>query len=165
MLRIFGRLVKWTLIVLGAFSALSIALVVFFDPISKDPESATDADSAAIAVEPEQANEMVERENATPEIDAIKEAANASEDERKGFHCLSSWDGSHAQFKRAVKSTMREPGSFEHVETRVTPVSQSGDHSVIMKYRARNGFGGMNVGTAIGTYKNSDCSFVVVSVE
>ena len=109
------------------------------------------------------------------EADANKEAKRLkeledellaeAEENRKGFHCLSGWDGSHANFKREVESMMRDPDSFEHISTRVTPVSAGGMHTVLMEYRARNGFGGMNVGTASGTFRNSDCSHTVISVE
>ena len=35
-----------------------------------------------------------------------------------------------------------------------------------MQYRARNGFGGMNTGTATGTYRNSNCrQYTVLDVE
>ena len=100
----------------------------------------------------------------TSEELATERAAEA-EKRTKGFHCLSSWDGSHSAFANRVKSMMREPDSFEHIETKVTPVDASGMHTIFMQYRARNGFGGMNVGTALGTYKNSDCSFEVLSIE
>lgn len=92
-------------------------------------------------------------------------AAEEREERRKGFHCLSSWDGSHREFRNAVKDAMRDPDSFEHVETRVTPVDEDGWHILAMSYRARNGFGGMNVGTAIGRYANDDCRFAVTKIE
>lgn len=104
----------------------------------------------------------------TPEERRVREAnerLEAAEDKMKGFHCLSNWDGSHSAFRDAVQDRMRDPDSFEHMETRVTPVSAEGTHTIFMKYRARNGFGGMNVGTAVGTYKNSDCSFTLIAVE
>ena len=81
---------------------------------------------------------------------------DAAEMQRKGFHCLSSWDGSHSEVVRLVKGELRDPDSFQHVETRVTPVSDQGLHSFTMKYRARNGFGGMNVGVSNGVYVNAD---------
>ena len=94
----------------------------------------------------------------------VKAAAKKAEDKKKGFHCLSSWDGSHSAFKREVKSQMRDPDSFEHIKTRVTPVSD-GTHTAIMEYRARNGFGGMTIGQAIATYRNSSCGHTVISIE
>ena len=81
----------------------------------------------------------------------------------KGFHCLSGWDGAHPGLKRAVKAALRDPDSFEHAETRVTPADVNGRHRITMTYRARNGFGGMNVTTAHGTYGTRDCQDVEVT--
>lgn len=86
-----------------------------------------------------------------------KTPAEKAEDRRKGFHCLSGWDGSHREVVRRVKSRLRDPDSFEHIETRITP-NKNGEHTVIMQYRAKNGFGGMTVGSALATIANSDCS-------
>ena len=97
--------------------------------------------------------------------DASDRSAQEAIDKRKGFHCLSAWDGSHAPFKSDVKRRMRDPSSFEHIETRVTPVSSSGLHNVYMDYRAKNGFGGFTVGTATGVFNNSDCRHTVISVQ
>ena len=91
--------------------------------------------------------------------------AEAAEEQRKGFHCLSAWDGAHRDFRRDVKNMMRDPDSFEDIETRITPVNSEGYHNILMTYRARNGFGGMNVGQALGLVRNSDCKATVISVE
>ena len=80
-----------------------------------------------------------------------------SEKERKGFHCLSAWDGSIRSVVRNVKYRMKDPKSFEHIETRITPVS-NGQHTAVMTYRGRNGFGGMVVETEYTTVSNSSCS-------
>ena len=80
-----------------------------------------------------------------------------SEKERKGFHCQSAWDGSIRSVVRNVKYKMKDPKSFEHIRTRITPVS-NGKHTVIMSYRGRNGFGGMVVETEYTTVSNSSCS-------
>ncbi len=95
------------------------------------------------------------------EAAAIKKEA----DTKAGFHCLSSWDGSHIYVKNTVEKQMRDPDSFEHIETRITPVSKEGTHILSMKYRARNGFGGMTPGEASAIVTNADCSAVVLSVE
>ena len=52
------------------------------------------------------------------------EAAVVVEKKRKGFHCLSAWDGSHRGVKTYVEERMREPDSFEHIETRITPINE-----------------------------------------
>jgi hypothetical protein len=87
-----------------------------------------------------------------------------SEQERRtaGFHCLSGWDGSHRELVSALKDSLRDPDSFEHIETKITPVNDKGEHVLLMRYRARNGFGGMNVGALMATVRNSDCSFQIV---
>ncbi|RAP39376.1 hypothetical protein BYZ73_20855 [Rhodovulum viride] len=105
-----------------------------------------------------------ERDAEQERIAAEAKAAAEAEERRKGFHCLSGWDGAHPAFKRIVKNSMRDPDSFEHVETRVGPVT-NGWHTIRMVYRARNGFGGMNVGEAVGRYRNGDCSVEVLSLE
>ena len=47
-------------------------------------------------------------------------------------------DGRHRELTRLVKSALRDPNSFEHDHDRYV--------TIVMKYRARNGFGGMTVG-------------------
>lgn len=97
---------------------------------------------------------------------AEKNAVRAAELQREtqsGFHCLSKWDGAHNQLKSLVKERLRNPRSFEHVETRITP-NKDGMHTIVMTFRAENGFGGINVSTAIGTVRNSDCAATLLSV-
>ena len=80
-----------------------------------------------------------------------------TEEKRKGLHCLSSWDGSNRSVVTNVKYKMKDPKSFDHISTSITPVS-NGQHTVIMSYRGRNGFGGMVVETEYTTVSNSSCS-------
>lgn len=87
----------------------------------------------------------------------------SEEDRVAGFHCLNTYDGSHHWFTSAIKERLRDPNSFEHISTKVTPVSENGTHTIRMKYRARNGFGGMTVGLAGGRYEHDQCSDVSVS--
>lgn len=99
----------------------------------------------------------------TPEEKQQREA-KAAEDRRTGMHCLSPWDGSNTSFVDQVKAKLRDPDSFEHVETRISPADKDGDHTILMQYRAKNGFGGTNNPTATGFVKQSDCSARVVSI-
>lgn len=63
-----------------------------------------------------------------------------------------------------MKRTLRNPRSFEHVETVRSPVDKKGTFGLIMTYRAQNGFGGMNV-EAIGVEVDArTCQFHEVSV-
>lgn len=82
----------------------------------------------------------------------VQQEIQDTEDRRKGFHCLSPWNGSHREFVKLVKDRMNDPDSFEHVETRVTPVQGDGKHIITMQFRGRNAFGGIVKNTAIGSY-------------
>ncbi|WP_372000936.1 hypothetical protein P7L68_19625 [Tistrella mobilis] len=83
-----------------------------------------------------------------------------SEKREKGFHCLSTFDGSSYLFNDAIKSRLRDPDSFEHVETKITPVNTEGMHNIYTRFRAKNGFGGVNASNAYGIIRNSDCIVV-----
>lgn len=87
-------------------------------------------------------------------------AEKRAQDKEAGFHCLSPYDGSHRELVENVKATLREPDSFEHVSTRVTPKQPNGTHKLMMTYRARNGFGGMNTETVSARYRNDDCAIL-----
>lgn len=99
------------------------------------------------------------RPAAPPTLSAEQVAAKAKaeEDRRNARHCRSNWDGSPLKVVDAVKKTLRDPNSFEHDDTRITPVDQAGHNRVVMKYRAKNGFGGMNIGYAAATIDNRTC--------
>ena len=42
--------------------------------------------------------------------------SNLSEDERKGFHCLSPWDGNHDGLEGLIRDELNDPGSMETYE-------------------------------------------------
>ncbi|QEY15490.1 zinc ribbon domain-containing protein [Cellvibrio sp. KY-GH-1] len=64
---------------------------------------------------------------------------------------FSPWDGSHRQLEAYVKKNLKDPDSYEHIETRY---SDKGDTVTIsMKYRAKNSFGGYAVENIIATAK------------
>lgn len=86
------------------------------------------------------------------------EAKNIAENRDRGLHCLNGWDGSLPALNEAVKSQLRVPDSFEHVDTIIAPKRSDNRHDIMMKYRARNGFGGLNVEHVKGTVSNADCS-------
>ena len=105
---------------------------------------------------------------ATAAAKAAAEAAKAEAEaakRRSGFHCLSGWDGSHFAVKNYTEERMREPDSFDHIETRITPVDAEGYHLLIMTYRARNGFGGMSIGVTTAKIRSSDCRAIILSME
>lgn len=96
--------------------------------------------------------------NPNPE-ETARRAAEKAEERQNGFHCLSPWDGSHNGFVEFTRKNLRDPSSFEHVRTRIGQHT-NGAHSLKMEFRARNGFGGVNVGTALGSIRNSDCELI-----
>lgn len=56
------------------------------------------------------------------------------------------YDGSHRNLEAYVKTKLRDPKSYEHIQTKFVDHK---DHLVVrMHYRARNGFGGMGIGYA-----------------
>jgi hypothetical protein len=104
------------------------------------------------------------KSDAEKQVEAQAKAAKAqadviqkAEDKRKGFHCLSGWNGAYRPLESYVKERLRDPDSYDHIETRITPVNEKGEHVLVMKYRAKNGFGGMNVERYVITIKNESC--------
>lgn len=123
--------------------------------------NAVDPEGAAQREAEREAAAQAEKEQKAADKQA-KIDAEAAEKE-KGFHCLSSWDGSNRSTETQVKAMMRNPDSFEHIETKIAPV-KDGKHVLLMQYRAQNGFGGMNVATAVANLDNATCDATVVSV-
>lgn len=85
-----------------------------------------------------------------------QEIALAAENKRKGLHCLDEFTGTHMSLEEAVRARLRDPKSYEHVETRIAPV-QNGEHGLAMTYRARNGFGGVNVARVAAVVDHETC--------
>ncbi|MBB4255287.1 MULTISPECIES: hypothetical protein [Rhizobium] len=92
--------------------------------------------------------------------EALAESNKKADDKRKGFHCLSAWDGSNRHLVDAVKESLRDPSSFEHAETKIGPVNEQGLHFITMNFRAKNGFGGTNIESATGIIRQSDCLLI-----
>lgn len=62
--------------------------------------------------------------------------------QEKAESFLSGWDGSYRPLIKLVKDRMNDPESFEHVETRTGDYGDSFFY-MSMKYRGKNGFGGI----------------------
>ncbi|WP_373489972.1 hypothetical protein [Parasphingorhabdus sp.] len=84
-------------------------------------------------------------------------------DKEKGFHCLSANDGSSSPLVDQVKLNLRDPASFEHSYTEVGKLLSNGNRPIKMEYRAANGFGGMNVDTAIGALDQDSCTVTIIT--
>lgn len=137
---------RWTVAIMAGFGAFAANATTY----SETPEGK--------AAEAERVAEKKARDDSL----VVETVANANEKQRRiasGEHCLSSWDGSFPALKDAVKRQLRNPRSFEYVETVRSPVDDKGTFGLIMTYRAENGFGGMNV-DAIGVEVNAKtCRF------
>lgn len=58
---------------------------------------------------------------------------------------FSPWDGSHYELVYWLKSQLKDPGSYEHINT---TYRDNSDHLMLyMRYRAKNSFGGYSVGS------------------
>lgn len=64
---------------------------------------------------------------------------------------FSPWDGSHRQLEAVLKKSLKDPDSYEHIETRFKDNGDEGIY-VVMKYRAKNSFGGYVVNSVAATY-------------
>lgn len=133
------RWAKWT-VVIGFLGVVGIGQFV-------EPRPAKVAGKVQPAVQAQVQNAPPTPTNVTQQSDI-------------DFHCLSSWDGSLRELVSEVKENLREPDSFEHMETRVTRVDAVGVQEIIMRYRARNGFGGVSIEAARGRFRNSDCALL-----
>ncbi|WYK06376.1 hypothetical protein DWF04_022270 [Cereibacter sphaeroides f. sp. denitrificans] len=99
-----------------------------------------------------------EREQAEA-AEAEREKAEAKEAAERRFapHCLNPQDGSHPEFVSAVKARLRNPDSFEHLETRVLEVDEEGRNIVVMAFWMRDRFGEKKMETALGSFSNKTC--------
>ncbi|ESZ88339.1 MAG: hypothetical protein Q27BB25_04510 [Blastomonas sp. CACIA14H2] len=105
----------------------------------------------------EQKAKLREKHLLPPEKDVASSAELTPEAKpASGEHCLSGRDGANRDLVRQVKAGMREPDSFEHVETRIYG-NDNGEHGLWMTFRARNGFGGMNVEKVYARIDHDSC--------
>lgn len=120
----------------------------------------TNTSVAAETVEPS----LTPAELASAEAERVAAAEEAAHDQKYGFTCLSLWDGSHDAFVAAVKKTLNDPDSFEHEGTKTWPVNTEGRNTILMTFRARNGFGGVIRAKAAGSFDNKTCEDVRVDL-
>jgi len=59
-----------------------------------------------------------------------------------------------------VKQSLREPDSFEHIRSSATGVDENGVQRILIEFRARNGFGGMNIGKAVAEVQFQGCELL-----
>lgn len=93
-----------------------------------------------------------------------RQAALEAIERKQAKHCLSPLDGSNYYIDKYVSARMRNPDSYEHIKTNVAEIGADGNHEFIVTYRAQNGFGGMNIGSAIGKFDNESCQVVKAEI-
>lgn len=171
MVKFIKNVIKYTILlpiaVIFAVATVQVALT-WNDPenVQAREQSQVDREERRLVEEQRIASERAENREAEFERQRREEAARiaeVTENRRKGFHCLSTWNGSHRGVVNWLKDNLRDPDSYEHIETRITPVNTAGEHTLIMQYRARNGFGGMTVETLTATVQNSNCNATIIS--
>jgi hypothetical protein len=104
-----------------------------------------------------------ELEKAAHQAALDAEAAAYAKDH--GTDCLSPWNGSHKGLNILITDQLRDPASFEMLETRTAPVNDKGVNMVFVEYTAKNGFGGTDRATAVGFFDNATCAPTLVSLE
>ncbi len=92
-------------------------------------------------------------------------SAEELEERRKGFHCLDPWDGNHTGLESLIRDRLNDPGSMETIETRITPVDESGEHTVSLEFTAKNAFGGRVRHQAVGVVENETCAATLLGIE
>ncbi len=65
-----------------------------------------------------------------------------------------------AMLESQVKDSLRDPSSFELIGYGGGVIDADGTQPILMKFRARNGFGGMNVEAARATVLVDGCRLV-----
>ncbi len=73
---------------------------------------------------------------------------------------MSTWDGNHDDLENLIRPLLNDPSSMETFSTRISPVGEEGQHTLIMDHGARNAFGGMVRATAIVSIDHESCEIV-----
>lgn len=159
------RIFKWTAIVIGGPIILLLALGVY-SAITATPEEKAKWAAEQALREQERARERAVKAKREAEKEAAHQQAKAEKAAKEAqFKCLNAWNGEMFTFVRAIKDGLRDPDSFELVNSYASPVKSNGLQIIRMEFRARNGFGGMNVESASGLVKNSDCELISWSMD
>lgn len=144
---------KFVLYSFGVLFALTLGVAIFVGPTEEQ-----------VAKKEAQRAEDKARQARIEENERIAKANKEKSQKMKGFHCLSAWDGS-LRDERALKNSLNDPGSYEHVETRITPVNSDGVHTAYVTFRARNGFGGLVLSKATVIVDNETCNNAVLEIQ
>lgn len=132
---------RWWFWLLAGFFVIGIVGNLTKTEEQKAAEAKAEAEAAA--------------KRAQEEAEAAKKMAAAKQ---LGAHCVSPWDGSSYQLIAVVRPALRNPKSFEHIETRIGARTKEGRHRIVMRYRAENGFGGMSFGSVTAMLDGDTCN-------
>lgn len=99
-----------------------------------------------------------------PELKEVTEEEEIDEDRLKGFHCLSSWNGSHRELVNIVKPLLHDSSSFKHVKTLVGR-ERDGWHAITMTFSGKNLFNARVEQTAKARYSHKSCEIDEDSLE
>jgi hypothetical protein len=77
--------------------------------------------------------------------DSVEKVHLEAEAKRKIDVQFSAWDGSHIKLERAIKKSMNDPSSYEHVETKYW--TNGSGLIVATTFRGANAFGGKVIQT------------------
>ena len=92
------------------------------------------------------------------------ETAEEQEARRKGFHCLSEWDGHHDGMNELIKAELNDPSSLDVHTTSIGPET-GGFHQLKVDFSARNAFGGMVRHVASGIVDHETCEAGLIGID
>ena len=95
---------------------------------------------------------------------AIKEANEAFNKRKQTIeNQFSAWDGAHRPLEKAIKNSLADPDSYQHIETKRNV--QNDTIYVETTFRAKNAFGGYVVNKAKGAYSLTGTQYSAEFVE
>lgn len=80
---------------------------------------------------------------------AKEQEAHYQERVRNGSVCADGPDDLNTSLELNVKRDLKDPSSFEHMGTVITPAKNGKGYDALMRFRSKNSFGGYAVGTAV----------------
>ena len=119
---------------------------------------------AALSIERTDETGATVAESTAMTVDDYPSAPSAAEEKRKGFHCLSMWDGNNRDMEALIKQQLSDPGSMEVIGTRIVPVNEWQKHVIHVDFTARNAFGGRVRSTAIGSVDHETCAVTFIGI-
>lgn len=79
-----------------------------------------------------------------------EEAARYQARVKSGQVCADGPNDLNTALELSVKRSLKDPDSFEHIGTVIKPTGDGANYDALMRYRARNSFGGYVVSTVFG---------------